>query len=336
MLAGDQQLRRSLDEAAPWRSLCAHCFVLNSATPVLAADAPKRPNILFILADDLGWMDTGCYGSTYHKTPNIDALARRGMRFTQAYAAHANCSPTRASILTGLWPARLGITMPSCHLPEERLEEKLETKAPASQKTLQPITATRLKTDYFTLGKALKEAGYRNGHFGKWHLGPEPYDPLHHGFDVDFPHYSGPAPPSYLAPWKLGKGMPDGKPGEHLEDRVADEVIKFITENKDRPFFANYWCFSVHGPIEGKQKLIDEYDRTADPENQHHNPVYAAMVQTLDENVGRVVKAVDDLGLADRTIIVFFSDNGGQHKAAKKTDDVVTSNLPLRRQGHAL
>lgn len=307
------------------------------AGSVTAATPPRQPNVVFILADDLGWRDLGCYGSTYHRTPNIDSLARRGMRFTQAYAANPLCSPTRASIMTGLHPARIGITTPSCHLKQEIFEEKLQDKAPSTAKTLQAISATRLKLEYFTLAETLKEAGYHTGHFGKWHLGHEPYDPLHQGFDVDFPHWPGPGPAgSYIAPWKFPEELLKGKPGEHIEDRVASEVVKFIRENKDRPFYVNYWCFSVHSPWDGKPELIEKYRATADPKNPQHNPIYGAMVHSLDENVGRVVKAIDELGLSERTIFVFFSDNGGVNwlddrmRARFQMDCPPTSNLPLR------
>jgi arylsulfatase A-like enzyme len=302
-----------------------------------AAEPAKRPNIVFILADDLGWADLGCYGSTYHQTPHIDALARRGLRFTQAYAASPLCSPTRASIMTGLLPARLGITTPSCHVKEEVFEQKVPDKADPKVKILQPNSVTRLKLEYHTLAEALKEGGYRTGHFGKWHLGREPYDPLHHGFDIDFPHWYGPGPAGgYVAPWRFQEEVLKGKPGEHIEERLAGEVIRFIKDNKDRPFFVNYWCFSVHSPWGGKKDLIEHYRRTADPKSPQRNPVYAAMIHTMDESVGRVVQALDDLGLADNTLLVFFSDNGGidWHDARMKEqagmDDPPTSNLPLR------
>jgi arylsulfatase A-like enzyme len=307
------------------------------AGPASYAEAPRRPNIVFILADDLGWADLGCYGSKFHHTPNIDALARRSLRFTQAYAASPLCSPTRASILTGLYPARIGITNPSCHLKEVILEEKLEASAPTTARVLQPISATRLKREYFSLSKALQEAGYRTGHFGKWHLGGEPYDPLHHGFDVDFPHWDGAGPAgSYLAPWKFPQDLLQGKAGEHIEDRVSREVVKFIRANQDRPFFVNYWCFSVHAPWDAKKELVEKYRKIADPRSPQRNPVYAAMIHSLDEAVGRVVKTIDDLGLAERTIFVFFSDNGGVdwHDQRMKDlwgmDDPPTSNSPLR------
>jgi arylsulfatase A-like enzyme len=294
----------------------------------------KRPNIAFILADDLGWRDTSLYGSTFYETPNIERLAKRGMMFTQAYAANPLCSPTRASIMTGLWPARIGITAPVCHLKEEKFEETVREKAPPSQKVLVCDSATRLKLEYYTLAEALKDAGYRTGHFGKWHLGHEPYDPFHQGFDVDVPHWPGPGPAgSYVAPWKFPARMSfTGKPGEHIEDRMASEAVKFIRENKDRPFFLNYWCFSVHAPHDAKKELIEKYRAKADPRNPQRHPVYGAMVESMDDAVGRLLTALDELGLADNTIIVFFSDNGGVHWPSNQVypDIPVTSNAPLR------
>jgi arylsulfatase A-like enzyme len=301
-----------------------------------AGPPPKRkPNVVFILADDLGWRDTSLYGSTFYETPSIDRLAKRGMMFTSAYAANPLCSPTRASIMTGLWPARIGITAPACHMPEEKLQETVQARAGPDQKVLVCASATRLKQEYYTLAEALHDAGYRTGHFGKWHLGPDPYDPLHQGFDSDKPHWSGPGPAGgYFAPWKF-KDYPQGEPGENIEDRMAEEAVRFVRENKDRPFFLNYWHFSVHSPWivgdkpQGKPELIEKYRAKADPANPQHNPVYAAMVETLDAAVGRIVDAIDRSGLADDTIIIFFSDNGGVH-FAEVLGAPVTSNAPLR------
>lgn len=314
---------------------------VGAAGALLSSFAPrtkKKPNVVFILADDLGWHDTSLYGSRYYETPNVNALAERGMRFDQAYAAAPICSPTRASIMTGLYPARLGITTPSCHLPQVILEQSVAPRARPDLKALQCNSVTRLKQEYFTLAEALKEGGYTTGHFGKWHLGREPYDPLHQGFDMDVPHWPGPGPAgSYIAPWKFPNFT--GEPGEHIEDRMAREAERFIRENKDQdqPFFLNYWCFSVHSPWNAKQDLIEKYRAKADPNNPQHNPVYAAMVQSMDEAIGRLVRTIDDAGVAQNTIIVFFSDNGGvfwkpgkgmQHADYQQVP--VTSNSPLR------
>lgn len=212
----------------------------------------RKPNVVFILADDLGWRDTALYGSTYYETPNIDRLATRGMMFRNAYAASPLCSPTRSSIATGLYPARIGITMPSCHLPQVILEQTLEKSGRPTRKALIPNSITRLKLEYVTTAENFKAAGYRTAHFGKWHLGAEPYDPLHQGFDIDLPHTPAPGPSGgYLGgPWKFWPTQ--GKPGEHIEDRMAEEAEKFIRENKSRPFYIDYWAFSVHEPWQAK------------------------------------------------------------------------------------
>jgi arylsulfatase A-like enzyme len=304
----------------------------------VATSAALRPNIVFILADDLGWRDTSLYGSTFHHTPNIDRLAQRGIRFMNAYAANPLCSPTRASILTGLYPGRIGITTPSCHLPEVRLEAGLPKRTRPDEKAVTPISVTRLKTTYPTLAKTLKEAGYATGHFGKWHLGHEPYSALQHGFDVDVPHYPGPGPAgSYLAPWKFPPALKfTGQKGEHIEDRMAQEAVKFLRANKDRPFYLNYWAFSVHAPWDAKPELVGKYKEKADPKAAQRNPVYAAMVQSLDDGVGTLLNTLDELKIADRTIVIFFSDNGGVHwlddrmKQAFGLDSPPTSNAPLR------
>ena len=322
------------------------CAVGVFCGPTCAAETAFKPNIVLILADDLGAHDVGCFGSTFHKTPNIDALAKRGMLFTQAYAANPTCSPTRASLLTGQHPARIGITLPLCHLPEVRLKAGIRARAAAEQKCLEVESATRLDTSYVTLAESLKSVGYTTGHFGKWHLGPEPYSPLQQGFDVDVPHHPGPGPAySYVAPWKFSKQLHfTGQPGEHLEDRMADEAAKFIRANKDRPFYLNYWAFSVHAPYDAKRSLIEQHRADADDKLPQHNPLYAAMVHSLDDAVGTLVKTLDEEGLLDRTLIVFFSDNGGVNWSTLDMEDggirsaaavefakiPQTSNAPLR------
>jgi arylsulfatase A-like enzyme len=313
------------------------------ATPLCAAErGTARRNVLFILADDLGWRDTSLYGSTFYETPNVDRLARRGMTFTNAYAASPLCSPSRASIMTGLWPARLGITRPSCHVEEVILEKDVQTHAPANWKTIDARTVTRLKLEYFTLAEALKEAGYATAHFGKWHLGREPYDPLHQGFDVDIPHWFGPSPMAYIAPWKFSgwNASPwrvpydDGRPGENIEDRMGDEAVKFIRAHRDRPFFVNYWCYSVHSPWQSDAPLVEKYRRKADFHNPQHHPVMGAMVEVMDRNIGKLIRTVDELGLSPNTLFIFFADNGGVHWAEKQfkgyENTPITSNAPLR------
>jgi arylsulfatase A-like enzyme len=316
-------------------------FMALSATSILAV-GPKRPNVIFILADDLGWRDTSLYGSKFYETPNVDELGRRGMMFTNAYSASPLCSPSRSAIMTGLWPARTGITRPSCHVEEVILEKDVWSHAEPQWKSIDARTITRLKLEYFTLADALKLSGYATAHFGKWHLGREPYDPLHHGFEIDIPHWFGPSPLAYIAPWLFSKWKAtpwpvpydDGKPGEDIEDRMGDEVVKFIREHKDVPFFANYWCYSVHSPWQSLAPLVEKYKKKADFRDPQHNPVMGAMIEVMDRNIGKIARAVDELRLADNTIFVFFSDNGGvdwadQHfKGYENTP--LTSNAPLR------
>ena len=294
------------------------------------ADTVRRPNIVFILADDLGWADTTLYGHTkLYQTPNVERLARRGMTFTRAYSASPLCSPTRASILTGLSPARIGITTPACHLPQVVLEATPGGRAPAGSKAIGPNTVTRLKTEYYTLAEALKDAGYATGHFGKWHLGHEPYSPLEHGFDVDVPHWPGPGPAgSYVAPWKFPDFDPD-TPNEHIEDRMAKEAVAFMERHKDESFFLNYWMFSVHAPFDAKKSLIEKHHARVDPKDAQRSPTYAAMIESMDDAVGTLLDTLNRLDVADRTIVIFFSDNGGN--MYNEVDGTTpTSNRPLR------
>lgn len=318
--------------------------VLTAGLPAIGAISADRPNIVFILADDLGWRDVGCFGSTFHETPNIDRLATRGLKLTQAYAASPLCSPTRSSILTGQYPARIGITAPVCHVQQVQLERRLVAGRQPTVKVLNADSLTRFKPEYFTLAEALKEAGYATAHFGKWHLGhnlkpDDHYEPKEQGFDSDFPHTPAAAGPGggYLAPWRFIKNPPlEAKPGEHIEDRMSAEAAKFIRAHKDQPFFVNYWAYSVHSPWNARRDCIEHFKTKADEQNPQHNPLYAAMVKSLDDGVGRLLAAVDEAGLAERTIIVFFSDNGGWAFPPKTTDPEgfekipATSNLPLR------
>lgn len=299
---------------------------------VLAAEAPGpiQPNIVFILADDLGWADTTLYGHTrFYQTPNIERLAKRGMTFTQAYSASPLCSPTRSAILTGLSPARTGITTPNCHLPQLVLEATTGKVAAPDQKSIQPTPPTRLKTEYRTLAESLKEAGYATGHFGKWHLGPEPYSPLEQGFDVDVPHHPGPGPAgSFVAPWKFAN-FRERVPGEHIEDRMADEAVAWMEQNRNRPFYLNYWMFSVHAPFDAKQALIDKHRARVHPADPQRSPTYAAMIESMDDAVGTLLDALERLQIADHTIIIFTSDNGGN--MYNEVDGTTpTSNAPLR------
>ena len=311
------------------RRVVTVAFVLLTARTAVASD---QPNVVFILADDLGWSDVSLYGTTkFYQTPNIERLADRGMTFTRAYSAGPLCSPTRASILTGLSPARHGITSPGCHLPEVVLEASPGTKAAADQKAVPVKSVSRLNTEYETIPKSLRQAGYATGHFGKWHLGAEPYSPLEHGFDVDVPHHPGPGPAgSYVAPWKFKDFDHDPDvPNQHIEDRMAKEAVEWIQDQQDRPFFLNYWMFSVHAPFDAKQALIDKHRDRVDPNDPQRSPTYAAMIESMDDAVGTLLDALDRLQLSERTIIVFASDNGGN--MYNEIDGTTpTSNAPLR------
>lgn len=296
----------------------------------LNAGASGKPNVVFILADDLGWSDTTLYGHTkFYRTPNVERLARRGMTFTRAYTASPLCSPTRSSILTGLNPARTGLTTPNCHLPQIVLQATEGTVGPPNKKSVGPKTVSRLDPKYYTLAEALQDAGYATGHFGKWHLGREPYSPLEHGFDVDVPHWPGPGPAgSFVAPWKFPDFDPD-TPNEHIEDRMAKEAVKFLEEHQDEPFFLNYWMFSVHAPFDAKKSLIEKYRRRVDPKDAQRSPTYAAMIESMDDAVGTLLDTLDRLGLAENTIVIFYSDNGGNmYNTVDGTTP--TSNAPLR------
>ncbi|MDB4713311.1 sulfatase, partial [bacterium] len=290
----------------------------------------RKPNVVFILADDLGWADTTLFGHTrLYQTPNIERLAKRGMTFSRAYSASPLCSPTRASILTGQNPARIGLTAPNCHLPPVHLKARPGKSAAPGQKAIQPDSATRLRTDIPTLGKTLQSAGYKTAHFGKWHLGPEPYSPLEQGFEIDIPHWHGPGPKgSFVAPWSYPDFDPN-HPKEHIEDRMAEEAVAFIEKNKDSSFFLNYWMFSVHAPFNAKEELIEKYRPLIDPKDPQRSPTYAAMVESMDDAVGTLLDALDRLKIADNTIIIFFSDNGGN--MYNVVDDTSpTSNYPLK------
>lgn len=301
------------------------------------ADQPM--NLVLILADDLGWADTTLYGQTsFYETPNIQRLASRGMIFPQAYASPI-CSPTRASIMTGQNPARSGMTAPSAHLEQEVFTAIAADTGPPHQKCTNVRSATRLDSALPTLGTILQQAGYATAHFGKWHLGREPHSPLQRGFDVDIPHWWGPGPKTgYLAPWDY-PDLREGRAGEHIEDRMAEEATTWLKQrDPTRPFYMNYWQFSVHAPFGAKPELIEHYRKKVRRGEAQQSPTYAAMVHSLDEAVGRLLDALDAEGIADRTIIVFYSDNGGNiHCGLEETDasgeeyiTAITSNHPLR------
>jgi arylsulfatase A-like enzyme len=272
---------------------------------------PTRPNVVLILADDLGWTDLACFGSDFYETPHLDRLAREGMKFTQNYSACTVCSPTRSALMTGKYPARLHIT------------DWIPGRMPDNPKLLVPDWTKQLPLEETCIAKVFHSAGYATASMGKWHLGDEPYFPERHGFDVNVAGLNAGSPPTYFAPYGI-KTLPEGKPGEYLTDRLGDEAAKFIRSRKDQPFFLYLPHFAVHTPIQGRADLVAKYQQKLRPGLRHTNVTYAAMVESLDAAVGRVLDTLDELRLAERTIVVFTSDNGGLITRG------VTTNAPLR------
>lgn len=278
--------------------------------PVLAQ---KRPNFLFILADDLGWADLGCYGNTYYETPHIDRLAAEGVRFTNAYAACPVCSPTRASLMSGQYPARVGIT--DFIAGHWRPYEKVRV----------PINRTQyLPDEIVTFAEMLDDAGYACASYGKWHLGEPEMTPGKQGFDEfvvtgGWGHFG-------------NKSQPDQgfTKDDYLTEELADLGIAFMESHRDEPFCLYVSHFAVHIPIEARQDLILKYANKPEQNEEVCNPIYAAMLEHLDSSVGRLLEALDRLGLADNTVVVFYSDNGGLRRMYTGQGPIVTSNAPLR------
>ncbi|WP_417394802.1 sulfatase [Gimesia chilikensis] len=281
--------------------------------------AAERPwNVVFFLVDDLGWTDLACYGSDYYQTPNIDRLASEGMKFTQNYAACNACSPTRGALMTGMYPARTHLTdwIPGW----AKQYRDFPLKPPEWQQ--------HLAQKYTTLPEALRGAGYKTLHVGKWHLGGPGNLPEDHGFDVNISGTNRGLPRSYHFPYggdalKWDSRLTEEqRAGRYLTDRLTDEAVTLIREQQDNPFFLYFAFYSVHAPIEGRPDLVQKFKEQPRGAH-HHNPEYAAMVHSVDAAVGRVRAQLEQSGIADRTLIVFTSDNGG---VCRKT----SSNLPLR------
>ncbi|MGQ9576347.1 MAG: sulfatase [Thermoguttaceae bacterium] len=298
------------------------------ATPQPAKHKP--PNIILILADDLGWSDLACYGSDLHETPHLDKLAKQGVRFTDAYAAFPVCSPTRAAILTGKHPAWLGIT----------IWREGALNPPRNRKLLPAAAVADLPHSETTLATTLQSAGYLTALVGKWHLGDADHAPETHGFDVNIGGTHWGAPATYFFPYRGAFGQAKerryiphlefGKPGEYLTDRLTEEALRVIDRAAEmkRPFFLYLAHHAPHTPIEAKPELVKHYEKKINPKSRHRNPAYAAMVHSLDESVGRIVERIENLGLAERTVIVFTSDNGGH--VGEYQGKNVTNNAPLR------
>ncbi len=310
-------------------------------------EEPAKPNIVFILADDLGWADLSCYGSTFHETPNLDRLAAGGMRFTQAYAACPVCSPTRASIVTGKYPARIQVTdwIPG---RQNRLPKEPNNRMVA------PAFEHEVDLEEVTIAEALKDGGYTTFFAGKWHLGQDSmYWPEHQGFDINIGGHSRGSPPGgYFAPYNNPR-LQNGPEGEYLTDRLADESVTFLDTIGDRPFLLYLSFYTVHNPMQGKDSLVAKYQNKADslgytdeqrfsydepwikkaPQRGNFrerlvqdSPVYASMVESMDQNIGKILDKLEAMGLDEHTVVFFTSDNGG----LSTSEGSNTTNAPLR------
>ena len=302
-------------------------LVLTLASPLAAEtkDTTSQPlNIVFLLVDDLGWTDFGCFGSDLYKTPNIDRLAARGLRFTNGYAACTVCSPTRAAAMTGMYPGRLHVTdfITGGNRPFAKLRI--------------PDWTQRLEHHHTSIAEVFQAAKYRTIHIGKWHLMPRgtpemnDYLPQRHGFDVNIGGNQWGAPGSYFFPYAsrrrtIGKLPPGGKQGDYLTDQLTDEALKQLDQHHEKPFFLYFPYYNVHTPLQGKADLVAHYKARVRPTMKHQHAVYASMIHSVDESVGRIVQKLESLKIAQRTLIVLTGDNGGLDRGGKPTD-----NAPLR------
>ena len=308
----------------------------------LMTGSKRNLNLVFILIDDLGWIDTGCYGSAYYETPNIDRLASQGMRFTDAYAASPVCSPTRASILTGKYPARLNLT---------------DWIGGSQKGDMLPADYIRhMPLEEVTIAEAFREAGYSTCFIGKWHLGGQPFFPEHQGFDINIGGHDAGQPSSYFYPYKSEDerrsywdvpGLEGGREGEYLTDRLTDEAVEFLDRNSDQPFLLYLSHYAVHTPVQSKEDLTEKYrvkasklPPTGDLTHRNEqgygttklfqdNAAYAGMIESVDESVGRILDRLDQLDLTESTAVIFMSDNGGLSTLARSRNSP-TSNVPLR------
>ncbi len=308
-------------------------FLLLSIFIFSCSTKKQQPNIVFILVDDLGWADVKCnFPESFYDTPNIDKMAEKGVRFTNAYAANPVCSPTRAALMTGKHPNRVDIT------------DWIPGDDPKKRPLLGPQDRNELALEETTIAEKLKENGYKTCFIGKWHLGDTGFFPENQGFDINIGgHHRGSPPGGYYSPYKNPK-LTDGPEGEYLTDRLTTEGINFITENRDNPFFLYLAFYTVHTPIQASKKFIEEYrakreglNITEVPHKREgegwtkllqENAAFASMVASMDENVGRVLQTLKEQGLDKNTWIIFTSDNGGLSTLYRK--NAPTSNGPLR------
>jgi arylsulfatase A len=293
-------------------------FALSSSLTAVDG-AANKPNFILINVDDLGWTDLGCFGSQFYETPHLDGLAGEGMRFTDAYAACAVCSPTRAAIMTGRYPARLGVT--------DWIRARFQGgKIPANKKN--PSRWVGGKGNKLTIAELLKSDGYRTCHIGKWHLGADDWYPEKQGFDENYGGCDYGQPPSYYDPFNNKRlegihGLPGREKGQYLTDREADEALGFINRNKDQPFFLYFANYAVHTPIQAKQSLMAKYkEKATQVKLRQKNAAYATMVESVDQAVGRIRAKLKELKISENTVIMFTSDNGGLLGP--------TNNAPLR------
>jgi arylsulfatase A-like enzyme len=282
--------------------------LLLAATAMEAGAADIGPNVIVVLVDDMGWKDLSCQGSDFYETPQIDRLAVTGMRFTTAYSACTVCSPTRAAMMTGQYPARLHLTdwIAGHHRPHAKL--------------LPPDWTTHLPLEVVTVAERLQAKGYATASIGKWHLGGKEHEPEHQGFDVNLGGTAKGQPPSYFSPYRIST-LPDGPDGEYLTDREAAEAVAFIESHHDRPFLLYLPHYSVHTPLQAKPEVAAAYAAKR-PGVPPKLATYAAMVESVDDAMGEILDTLDRLGIRDRTAIFFTSDNGGQAS--------ITDMLPLR------
>ena len=315
--------------------LLAPLAVLDAADAKQANAARKRPNIVLILADDLGWSDLGCYGADLHETPHLDRLAQEGVRFTDAYAMSV-CTPSRAALLTGKHAARLHMTIWS----------EGSKVGPKKRKLIEADSLHDLPHTETTLAKRLQEAGYLTALVGKWHLGDVDHYPETHGFDVNIGGTQWGAPHTFFWPYSgTGRFGPEfryvphmefGKPGEYLTHRLTDEALRVIDRAGDQPFFLYLAHHAPHTPMEAKAADVSHFEAKLQPGQNHQNAVYAAMVKSLDDSVGRVLDHLKKRGLEQNTLLIFTSDNGGYIGTEKAQPMPVTSNAPLRSGKGAL
>jgi arylsulfatase A-like enzyme len=323
-----------------FRSFLASVSRFALAVPFIAslafAEPPSKPNFIFFLVDDLGWADLGINGSTFHETPHIDALAKSGMRFTSGYAAASICSPTRASIMTGRHPVRVNITDWLPGMGHDRAY---------NPRFLHIDDANEMALEEVTIAEVLKESGYKTFFAGKWHLGSEGFLPTDQGFDINIGgHDKGSPPGGYYAPW-TNPYLEAKSENEYLTERLTAESIDFLkTQDSDEPFLLYLSYYNVHTPIQPYKKRVGHYEekakdmfagetptiaeRRGTSRARQDNPDYASMVAAVDDSVGEILDSLADLGLAENTVVIFFSDNGGLTTLGGRV--APTSNLPLR------